>query len=136
MSNPIHASNDERGFEIEDWISRLLRVGVSISLVIVVLGTIVILLQTGASTAADLQARLSPSASFPHTPAQVWAGLRAGDGPAIVVLGLMVLLATPFLRVAMSAIAFAAAKDWAYVWITLTVLALLAASLLIGTGHE
>ena len=135
MSDAVQTPTDEKIFQVEEWISILLRVGVSISLAVIVLGMSVILLRSQPGAAGNLQARLSAHAVFPHTPGEVWAGLRAGDGQAIVAAGLMVLLATPLLRVAMSAVAFAIARDWAYVWITLTVLALLATSLLIGAGH-
>ena len=132
MSDPATRVDDEKVYQVEESISRLLRVGVTISLVIVALGMTLIVVRGGAG---DLQSRIGLSAEFPHTPAEVGAGLKRLDGLSVVVLGLAVLLATPFLRVIVSAVAFVRAKDWAFVWITLTVLALLLTSLFIGVEH-
>ena len=131
MSDPAHNAAAEKVQAVEETISNLLRVGVSISATIIVVGMTLIMIRTGGT----LRERIAADAAFPHTPAQVWAGLTRGDGQSVVVLGLAVLLATPFLRVAVSAVAFVRAKDWAFVWITLIVLTLLATSLFIGVGH-
>jgi uncharacterized membrane protein len=64
----------------------------------------------------------------------VGTGLTQGDPVALVALGLLVLLATPFLRVAVSIVAFALERDWRYVGITALVLAILLASFFLGKG--
>ena len=51
-----------------------------------------------------------------------------------MVLGLMLLVATPVLRVAVSVIAFGLERDMRYVIITLIVLAILITSFLLGRG--
>jgi uncharacterized membrane protein len=53
---------------------------------------------------------------------------------AIITLGLILLLATPVARVAVSVIAFALSRDRLYVAITLVVLCILIFSLLSGAG--
>ena len=63
--------------------------------------------------------------SFPDTLPAVWHGLLALDPPSIIVVGLLVLLATPVMRVAVSIIAFALEEDRTYVTITTPVLAIL-----------
>ena len=76
----------------------------------------------------------APPAAFPDTLAQVSAGLKAANPVAIVTAGLLVLLATPVLRVAVSIAAFAIEKDRTYVIITAIVLAILLFSIFgIGT---
>jgi uncharacterized membrane protein len=72
--------------------------------------------------------------TFPHTPIEVWTGLLALQPQAIIVLGLMLLIATPVLRVAVSVIAFGLEHDMRYVIITLIVLAILITSFLLGRG--
>jgi uncharacterized membrane protein YfcA len=67
----------------------------------------------------------APPATFPDTLAQVSAGLRAAEPMAIVTTGLLVLLATPVLRVTVSIVAFAIERDRTYVIITAIVLAIL-----------
>ena len=78
-------------------------------------------------------AGLLPHAGFPDTLPGVVAGLLRGDPLAIVVLGLLILLATPVLRVAVSIAAFAIEEDRTYVMITALVLAILLFSIF-GVG--
>jgi uncharacterized membrane protein len=56
-------------------------------------------------------------------------GVAAGHAESLIQLGLLLMIATPIVRVAFSAYAFASQKDWTYVAITLVVLGALAASL-------
>ncbi len=65
-------------------------------------------------------------------PAAIARGALALQGPGLVQLGLLVLLATPVARVAFSVFAFAAQRDWTYVAITVVVLGVLSASLMSG----
>jgi uncharacterized membrane protein len=57
-----------------------------------------------------------------------------GDGTAILELGLLVLMLTPVARVLILAIGWARTKDWTFSLIAFFVLALLALSVLLGTG--
>jgi uncharacterized membrane protein len=59
----------------------------------------------------------------------VLRGIAQGNSEALIQLGLLMLIATPIARVALSVIAFAAEGDRTYVAITLLVLAALVASL-------
>jgi uncharacterized membrane protein len=58
------------------------------------------------------------------------AHAAAGSGRGLIQLGLLVLIATPILRVLFSIVGFWRERDFAYVAITLAVLLLLAYSLL------
>ncbi|MDA8347777.1 MAG: DUF1634 domain-containing protein, partial [Pseudomonadota bacterium] len=98
-------------------ISGVLRGGVLLS-VAVILGGILYYY------ALRLLGRL-PHETFPDTLVEVGAGLKALEPVAIVTAGLLVLLATPVLRVAVSIAAFAIEKDRTYVIITAIVLAIL-----------
>ncbi len=68
----------------------------------------------------------------PHTVAAVVSGSGHGDGPALVMLGVLLLIATPVLRVAVSVIGFAIGHDRRFVVITLAVLAVLIGSFAVG----
>jgi uncharacterized membrane protein len=57
-----------------------------------------------------------------------------GNPQAVVVLGLLVLLVTPVVRVAVSIIAFLLERDWRYVLITSLVLLILLLSFALGKG--
>ena len=54
------------------------------------------------------------------------------DGAAIIQFGVLVLIATPIIRVAFSAFSFLIEKDYLYVVITLIVLAIIMANMLLG----
>src|SRR5262249_30648914 len=84
---------------------------------------------------ADLGALTSPDAVYPHTIRDVVAQAAGHRGQAMVMLGLLLLIATPIARVAFSAVGFLVERDRVYVAITIIVLALLVLSLLFG-GSE
>jgi len=122
---------------VELVISTLLRVGVAVSLTVVVVGTILSFVHHPeyVSEAGALAHLTQPGAAFPHTLAQVWAGLREGRGQAVVVVGVLLLIATPVLRVAASIVGFIYQRDRTYVVITSVVLALLLLSFWLGRAE-
>ena len=69
---------------------------------------------------------------FPNTLGDVLNGVLALRPYAIIALGLVILIAIPVLRVAVSVIAFAVERDWLYVLITSFVLLILLLSFVIG----
>src|SRR5262245_6827133 len=99
--------------EVEILISRLLRIGVSTSLTIVVLGTIFTFIhhRDYFSSASAMSEVTGDDARFPHTVAQVLRGVRQQQGRSIVLLGLLLLIATPVMRVAVSMLAFVYERD-------------------------
>lgn len=115
-------------------LSYVLRMGVVASLLTVVAGSCVTLVRHPdyLESQAVLGRLMGPSAEFPHTLAQTWEGLREGRGRAICVMGLLLLILTPVMRVVVSIVAFALERDWAFVAMTTVVLAVLAASFLLG----
>jgi uncharacterized membrane protein len=109
-------------------ISHVLRGGVLLSAAITLLGVLLFYLRFGPSGGHEA------GAAFPHTLGGVVSGLAHGDALAIIVLGLLVLLATPVVRVAVSIIAFGLERDWRYVAITSLVLLILLLSFALGRG--
>ncbi|MDE3228869.1 MAG: DUF1634 domain-containing protein [Chloroflexota bacterium] len=104
-------------------ISNVLRGGVLLSAAIILIG--VVMHYARPATAASV------GLGYPHTLGEVIPAILAGNAQAVITLGLLVLLATPVLRVAVSIGAFALEHDWLYVGITTLVLALLLASILV-----
>jgi uncharacterized membrane protein len=132
--SPITPADDTHLSQVEAWISLTLRAGVLVSLALIVVGTLVTFSnhpQYVAST-ADLAKLTTPGAAFPRTLAEIASQLADFRGRAIVMAGLVVLIATPVLRVAISILAFLKERDLAFVCITTTVLAILIASFLLG----
>jgi uncharacterized membrane protein len=124
---------------IELFIAQLLRVGVIASFVIVAIGTF-LLVGTGATGYGAIRlddvnsiVQFQPSAvPYPNTLAEVIQGVLALKPYAIIALGLLLLIAIPVMRVAVSVLAFAWERDWLYVAITLFVLGMLLASFAMG----
>ncbi len=110
-------------------ISGVLRGGVVLSAAVILLGVVLYYLRNPRANPAIAQ----PEA-FPHSLAAVLAGLAHADGLAIIVLGLLILLATPVIRVAVSIVAFALEGDRLYVAITALVLLILVVSFIAGRG--
>ena len=120
---------DER---IERVIGLLLQTGVLISALIVMVGGAWLLADRGAGPAN--YARFTGVQGFLRSPAEVLRSLSHPQPATIVQLGLLLLIATPVLRVAFSLAAFALQRDWIYVAITLVVLLVLGYSLAVPHG--
>ncbi len=120
-------TEDDKVHQVEILISNLLKAGVLISLGIIVLGTVVTFIHHPdyLSSHTDLQKLTTNAAVFPRTPSEMLTGLGRFEGRSIVILGLLLLVATPVLRVAVSIVAFVYQRDLVFVLITTTVLALL-----------
>jgi uncharacterized membrane protein len=117
---------DARLRQAELIISHVLRGGVVVSAAIILLGMVLFYLQMAITGHATL--------AFPHTFTGIMQRLALGEPLAVVSLGLLILLLTPILRVAISIVIFALERDWLYTVITILVLAILLISLLLGRG--
>jgi uncharacterized membrane protein len=120
--------------EPEVLISRTLKGGVLLSLAILAFGTVVSNFGNSAYllSSAELDRLHRPGAALPQTIGQVLHGVAHLHGPSIISLGLLVLIATPVARVAVSIGIFLRARDRLYVAITSGVFLLLLLSFLIG----
>jgi uncharacterized membrane protein len=119
---------------IEILISNLLRAGVILSLFIVVMGTGLSFVHHHDyfSSPGELKRIVQSNSDFPHSIKAMMSGLRSLEGRSFVVLGLLMLIATPVMRVAVSIIAFAMQKDSIFVVLTTIVLLLLVLSFFLG----
>jgi uncharacterized membrane protein len=111
-------------------ISHVLRGGVLLSATIILAGVVLFYARTLAAGG-----RSTDVSAFPHTLPSVGQGLAHADPLAMIVLGLLVLLATPVVRVAVSIVAFLLERDWRYVVITSLVLLILLLSFVLGKGR-
>ena len=126
--------NPGRVHDFELWISTILRAGVILCLVLLGVGTILTFIHHPdyQHQADSLKHLTAPGAAFPRTLHELKVALLAGRGQGFSTLGLLVLIATTILRVAVSALAFLFERDRPFPLITLSVLALLLASLFLG----
>lgn len=123
-----HPRRDDRPVEII--IGHVLRSGVLVAAGVVLAGASVYLLRHGFE-----QAEYGVFRSEPADLCSV-AGIVADAcqlrGRGLIQLGLLLLIATPVLRVTIAALAFAFQRDFLYVAVSLVVLASLAYSMLLG----
>jgi uncharacterized membrane protein len=115
------------GERMDRLIGGLLRAGVILSAAVTVAGGVWYLIQTGGTMPRDRVFHAeSPEL---RSVSGVLRGIAAGHAASLIQLGLLLLMATPVARVALSVYAFASEGDRTYVILTLIVLAALAASL-------
>lgn len=126
-------------FPMEDVIGWILRLGVIVSALLVVAGVVLLFITRSSGYPGSLsdlptlvQYGSQRTSLFPTTPGDVFAGVAQFKPYALIALGLLVLIATPVLRVAASIVIFLLERDYAYVWITLFVLVVLLVSFLLG----
>jgi uncharacterized membrane protein len=131
-----HAAR-EKSRQVELAISYLLRIGVMASLAVVVIGTIVTFAHHPdyLSSKTELRRLTARDAAFPESVSDSAKAAVEGQGRGIVILGLLLLIATPVMRVAVSIIGFVYEKDWIFVVITTTVLVLLLFSFVLGRAE-
>lgn len=107
----------------------LLRLGVIISVSIVIFGGMVYLLRHGHTTADYTTFRGVPDFIYPPG---IIKGVFDFKARAIIQAGIILLIATPVLRVIFSAIGFLMEKDYLYIAISLLVLLIIIGSMLSG----
>jgi len=118
--------------QMDQIIGTILRAGVLLSALVVLLGGVLYLQQYGFKQPSYRLFHGEP-AYLRRIPGIIRYALEF-RAEGIIQLGLLLLIATPIVRVTFSIVAFAAQRDRAYVVVTLIVLALLLISLL-GAGH-
>jgi uncharacterized membrane protein len=128
------AGDDAKVRKVELVISTLLRVGVGASLLVIVFGTVLTFVHHPEYLRLKeaLPRVTGPGSAFPHTLGQVAEGVRRGEGRAVIVVGLLLLIATPVMRVAVSILAFVYERDPVFVVITSVVLGMLLLSFFLG----
>ncbi|MHB8682392.1 MAG: DUF1634 domain-containing protein [Acidimicrobiales bacterium] len=141
MSGPDHVPTpaEQTTAHLERVVAVVLRVGVVLSCALMAAGAMITLADRG--TRAQAAAALPPLrhgaqhlARWPEyrSIGAVLAALPHRLGPALVMLGVLLLIATPVLRVAVSIGGFVLERDRRFVVITTLVLGVLLASFAIG----
>ena len=131
---PVAAGDFDRVRRTELLISNILRTGVLASVALVLLGTAVTFARHPGylNSSSDLEQLRNAGIRFPATLGEVLRGISAFDGPAFVMAGLLLLIATPILRVAVSVVAFIQLGDRTFTLITTGVFTLLLIALFLG----
>ena len=123
---------EEKVRKVEVAISLVLRVGVVVSVLVVAAGLGLMFAHHGAYlpirghfSYKELTSKKTP---FPHTFAALGHSIAHGEGRGIVVLGVLILILTPILRVAVGVLSFLYEKDPPMTLVTLFVLIVLIGS--------
>ncbi|HVX39923.1 MAG TPA: DUF1634 domain-containing protein [Gemmatimonadaceae bacterium] len=116
--------------EIDQVIGRLLQIGVLLAAVVVLVGGVLLLKQHGGTSVSFATFRGEPDTL--SSLMGVWRGVLALNSRAIVQFGLLLLIATPIARVALTLGAFVILRDKTYVVVTTIVLVLLLYGILYG----
>ncbi len=125
---------ERRVSRTENLISLVLRIGVLSSVLCVLAGTVISFVHHPEylSSPIALHHLTESGAAFPRTLRDVFLGVRDMRGQAIVVVGLLLLILTPVMRVAVSIFLFHHQRDRIFTLITTIVLCLLLASFVLG----
>lgn len=115
---------------LEQWISVLLRAGVLISGAVVLAGGIAFLVRHGGERPDYGVFHGQPS--IDRIVPQIVQGAVAFRARSLIQFGVLLMIATPVMRVALSLVGFAMERDRKYVVITTIVLAVLLYSLISG----
>ncbi|RXF69800.1 DUF1634 domain-containing protein [Arcticibacter tournemirensis] len=130
MKNIIKSFRNDS--DVASFVGRLLRTGVFTASAVALLGGIIYLVRHG-SEVPDYRIFKGAPDELRHLPG-IFKGVWSFSGSAIIQLGVVVLLATPILRIFFSAVAFAIEKDYLYVLITLIVLGIIIFGMVGGLG--
>jgi uncharacterized membrane protein len=135
QSHPdAHSDEARNDLEMERLVRRPLQAGVLVSMALVLAGAILFgaLHASSLTSSESLPALVESGAEFPHTLGDVVSASSHFSAEGIIAAGLLVLIATPVLRVAISVVGFALQRDWVYVGLTVLVLLVLLGSFLVG----
>jgi len=121
MAEPRRAWSDQH---VEEIVGNLLRIGVTLAAAVVLAGGVLFLIQHGREV-PDYTQWKAEKENLPAIGTEAASGHSAG----IILLGIVLLIATPVARVAFSVFAFVMQRDRTYVVVTLIVLMVLLYSL-------
>jgi uncharacterized membrane protein len=119
-------------YAIEQFIGRVLQIGVLIAAAVTLVGGILLLAKQGGTVPAFAPFKGQPG--YLTSVGGIVRAVREGRSDALVQLGILLLIAVPIVRVACTLVAFVLQRDKTYVLITLVVLGLLMYGLFFGTG--
>lgn len=118
--------------DLELVISNTLRIGVWSSFWISLFGIVLLIFQNGQQI---IDAKKLPEIPQKFSFVALLEGIKTFDATQITMLGVLLLLITPLLRVIFALFAYQQQKNKQYVWITFIVLVIIMISIWIGIMH-
>lgn len=117
-------------YDVEQLIGQVLRYGVLLSGSVAIIGGIWYLYQMGSGTPHYTKFNGEPAGYTSLT--GIIEGLKKGSATEIIQLGVVILIATPIIRIIFSLISFIFEKDKLYIFITFIVLSIILFSMFGG----
>lgn len=114
-------------------VGNLLRLGVLLSVTISLVGFIKLFFE--GFEMPKKYTSLDVGSSSEKVWGHFWHSLGAGEGMAIIQLGILILIVTPIMRIVFALIGYLKEKDYVYVVISSIVLAIMAISFFTGYAH-
>lgn len=115
--------NKQEMNNIELIIGKILRIGVIISVAVMIIGLLMLMIEGNGGYSAN---------QFPTSFKAIGQGLLALKPDAVLMLGVFLLILTPVLRVVVSIYAFFKEHDYLYTYITMFVLIILLGAMIAG----
>ncbi|MGC8512730.1 MAG: DUF1634 domain-containing protein [Acidimicrobiales bacterium] len=123
---------EEKIRKVEIAISLVLRIGVSLSVLVIAVGLGIMFSHhsqyTSFTGSFSYKQLTSSTSQFPHSFSALGHSVASGQGRGIVVIGVMILIATPIIRVAVGVLSFLYEHDVPMALVTLYVLIVLIGS--------
>jgi uncharacterized membrane protein len=116
--------------DMQQLLGHELRTGTIVSITIVFIGGVFFIYRHGHSISNYRTFKGIPS--FIQTASGIFHGIGALKGQAMIQLGIVLLIATPILRIVFSAIGFVLEKDYMYLAISILVLGIISFSMMSG----
>lgn len=126
--------NDKRDKNLAIVIGNIMRWGVIVSLSLTFLGGVIYLL-AHPNEIISYKEFVEADYSIAEIFSKTFSGVLSFDGEALIIFGILLLFATPVIRVLFSLIGFILEKDKLYILITLIVLAIIFISISGGLAH-
>ena len=117
--------------DVERLIGLQLRFGVIVASLIVLIGGLIYLKQSGALDVPHYHSFTGTKGGYTSL-GEIFKGAYTGNAKGVIELGVVALIITPILRIAFSLVGFIIERDKLYIWITATVLAIMMASIFGG----
>lgn len=114
--------------KLELAVGRTLQTGVLLAAAVVLIGGVLFLIHSPAGPRANYS-QFHGVARHLRTPHGIWHGILHGDAESIIQFGLLLLIATPVVRVILAGVGFLMERDQLYFWVSSIVLAVLLYSL-------
>jgi uncharacterized membrane protein len=112
---------------LEIAVGRTLQTGVFVAAAVVFIGGVMYLLH--ASGPRPDYSHFHGVAENLRTPSGIWNGVMHRDAESVIQFGLLLLIATPVVRVILAGVGFLMERDRLYFWVSAVVLAILLYSL-------